>query len=193
MSSTDQLVCNLQSGVEQVAASGEHTLPKGQAKRIKLVRDLMQIGVTTCPADTPLVKAVRILLHENLESLIARDDNGHAIGLFGRREAVAAYGLSGAYVYSCETLTVADVIRSEIPEIPPDIPATAAAQIMLDQNVRDIYLMHHDGGISWPAAVLRFEDVLRYLAAESEAEGIALRVSTSPKSPSNPARRVIQK
>lgn len=153
-----------------MAVSGEYIVSTRQAKQIKLVRDLMQIGVTTCPADTLLVKAVRILLRAQLDSLIVLDSNGHAAGLFGRREAVAAYGLAGTRVHGYQTLTVADAMQPDIPEIPPDIPAIAAAQIMLDQNVRDIYLMHHDRGISWPAAVLRFEDVLRDLAADSEIE-----------------------
>ncbi len=135
---------------------------------VKLVRDLMHIGVTTCPAETPLIEAVRILLQEGLESLIVLDDNGHAAGLFGRPEAVAAYGLSGAHMHGYAGLTVVEAMRPDIPEIPPDIPATAAAQIMLDQQVRDLYLMHHDGGIRWPAAVLRFDDVLRYLADKSD-------------------------
>jgi predicted transcriptional regulator len=133
--------------------------PKGHT--IKLVRDLMHIGVITCQADMRLVDAVAILLRENLESLIVLDENGHAVGLLGRREAVLAYGRSGATSRCCESLTIADVMRSEIPEIPADIPAAAAAQIMLDQGVRDLYLLHHDSGISWPAAVFRFEDVLR--------------------------------
>ena len=75
----------------------------------------------------------------------------------------AAYGRSGATSQCCGSLTVADVMRPDIPEIPPDIPAAAAAQIMLDQGMRELYLLHHDGGISWPAAVFRFEDVLRHL------------------------------
>jgi CBS domain-containing protein len=133
--------------------------PKGHT--IKLVRDLMHIGVITCQADMPLVDAVAILLRENLESLIVLDENGHAVGLLGRREAVLAYGRSGATSRCCESSTIADVMRPEIPEIPADIPAAAAAQIMLDQGVRDLYLLHHDSGISWPAAVFRFEDVLR--------------------------------
>jgi CBS domain-containing protein len=99
----------------------------------KLVRDLMHIGVATCRADTLLVEAVRTLLREDLESM---------------REV--------------RTLAVADVMNPEIPEVPPDIPATAAVQIMLDRGIREIYLMHHGGGASWPAAVLRYEDVLRY-------------------------------
>jgi CBS domain-containing protein len=139
---------------------------------VKLVRDLMHIGVPTCPADAPLMETVRTLLRENLEAVIVLDDNGHAVGLLGRQEVVAAYGRSGANTHVCEPLTAADAMRPDIPEIPPDIPATAAAQIMLDRNVRDMYLMHHDGGISWPAAVLRFEDILRYLVSEPKEEVI---------------------
>jgi CBS domain-containing protein len=149
----------------------------------KLVRDLMHIGVTTCQADTPLVEAVRILFREGLESLIVLDGNSHAVGMLSRREAVAAFGQSGANVRDIETLTVGEVMRPDIPQVPPDIPATAAAQIMLDQGVREIYLMHHGGGISWPAAVLRFEDVLRYLAAESEADVADMGAGAPRKSP----------
>ena len=62
-------------------------------KQVKLVRDLMHIGVTTCPATMPMIEAVCVLLHQELESLVVLDENGHAAGVFGRREAVAAYGL----------------------------------------------------------------------------------------------------
>jgi CBS domain-containing protein len=149
----------------------------------KLVRDLMHIGVTTCQADTLLVEAVRILFHEGLESLIVLDGNSHAVGMLSRREAVAAFGQSGANMRDIKTLTVGEMMRPDIPQVPPDIPATAAAQIMLDQGVREIYLMHHGGGISWPAAVLRFEDVLRYLAAESEADVADMGAGAPRKSP----------
>jgi CBS domain-containing protein len=129
----------------------------------------MHIGVTTCPAETPLVEAVRILLRHGLESVVILDDSGHAVGLFGQQEAVVCYGLSQTRSGNFDALTVAEAMRPEIPEIPPDIPATAAAQLMLDQQVRELYLLHHDGGISWPAAVLRFEDILRHVARETEA------------------------
>jgi CBS domain-containing protein len=142
------------------------SVAQGQAKSIKLVRDLMHIGVTTCSVDTPLPEAVRILLQEGLESLIALDGNGHAAGLLTRLDAVAAYGQSAARMSGCETLTVADVMRPDIPEIPADIPASAAAQLMLDWNVREMYLMHHDGGISWPAARLGIEEILRSVISD---------------------------
>jgi len=43
-------------------------------------------------------------------------------------------------------------------------------------------LLHHAGGIGWPAAVFRFEDILRYLAAETEADVAALGVGAPRKS-----------
>jgi signal-transduction protein with cAMP-binding, CBS, and nucleotidyltransferase domain len=150
---------------------------------VKLVRDLMHIGVTTCLADAPLGEAVRTLLRENLGSLIVLDNNGHAVGMLSQREVIMAYARSGASPRDCETRPVAQVMRPDVPEVPPDIPAIAAAQIMLDQGIREIYLMHHAAGISWPAAVLRLEDVLRYLTAESETEIADLGVSAPRKSP----------
>jgi CBS domain-containing protein len=130
----------------------------------------MQIGVPTCRADLPLVEAVQILLRDRLEALVVLDEHGHAVGLFGRREAVIAYGRLGAIAQDSAslTLTVAEFMRPEIPEIPPDIPAAVAAQIMLDRGGRALFLMHHDLGMSWPAAVLRFEDVLDDLVAEAQ-------------------------
>ena len=124
----------------------------------------MQIGVPTCRAGVTLPEAVRRLISDGLESLVVLDEHGHAIGLFGKQEAVAAFGISGAQNRALDSLTVADVMSQKIPEIPPDIPASAAVQLMLDQHRRELYLMHHDGGICWPAAVLRFDDILNHLA-----------------------------
>lgn len=145
---------------------------------VKLVRDLMRIGVNTCPAGTPLAEAVRLLLRDGLESLVVLDDRGHAVGLFGRREAVAGYARMGIGAGEGEALTVADVMRPNIPQVPPD-----TAPLMLDQAVREFYLLHHDGGASWPSAVFRFDDVLRDLAAESEAEVAAMGAGAARKSP----------
>jgi len=150
---------------------------------VKLVRDLMRIGVTTCNADTPLVDAARILIREQLESLVILDSNSHAVGVLGRTEVVAAYGRSGVSRADLEALTVGEVMSQDVLEVPPDIPATAAAQLMLDHGVRALYLMHHDSGIEWPAAVFRFEDVLRYLTAESDQDVADMGAGAARKSP----------
>jgi len=121
-----------------------------------LVRDLMQIGVPTCADTTALAEAAQRLLDEKLEALVVLDDHGNAVGLLGRREVVATYVRWGIAPSHTAPLTVADAMNQHIPEVPPDIPAAAAAQLMLDQHLREMYLLHHDGGHRWPSAVLRF-------------------------------------
>jgi CBS-domain-containing membrane protein len=125
--------------------------------------------VPTCRIDTSLGEAVGRLLGEHLEALIVLDERGDAVGALTRQDIVAAYGRPGADLHNEKTLTIAEVMRHEIPEVPPDIPAITAAQIMLDLKVRELYLMHHDCGIRWPAAAFRFEDVCNtWLASQKQ-------------------------
>ena len=131
----------------------------------KLVRDLMTVGVQTCPLTANVVDAVRFILENDLEGLVVLDSEGHACGMLGRDELIAAYGRQ-----DFADLTAEDLMRADIPQVPPDIPASAAAQLMRDQGVRAFYLMHHAGGILWPAAVITYTHLLRYLAARSDDE-----------------------
>ena len=61
-------------------------------------------------------------------------------------------------------------MREDVPQVPPDIPLAAAAQIMQDQKVRTLYLMHHAGGIDYPAAMLSYRHLLRHLSAQKDED-----------------------
>ena len=130
-----------------------------------LVRDLMSIGVLTCSLDTPVVELTRILLKEDLEEAVVLNELGHAAGVVGRDELIRAYS-TGDYA----DMVVEQVMRDDMPQIPPDIPLTAAAQIMQDQGIRILYLTHHAGGIEYPAAMISYKNMLRHMAMESEED-----------------------
>jgi CBS domain-containing protein len=139
-----------------------------------LVRDLMKVGVLTCPPDTLVVEIARLLLERNLEAIIVLDpEDGHALGVVGQDELVQAYTNQSAAAVNRQPLgdlTAGDVMREGVPQVPADIPLTAAVQIMQDQGVRVLFLMHHAGGIKYPAASLSYDHILRYMAAHDEAE-----------------------
>jgi CBS domain-containing protein len=144
----------------------------------KLVRELMTVGVHTCPATQSAVEAARFILDHGLESLVVLDEEGHAAGVLGRDELVAACGRDDV-----SGLTVEDLMRPDIPQIPPDIPVCTAAQLMRDQGVRAFYLMHHAGGILWPAAVITYTHLLRYLTARSDDELADLGIAAARTPP----------
>jgi CBS domain-containing protein len=133
-------------------------MSKEETSSPTLVRDLMSIGVLTCSPDTSIVELTRILLEKELEGVVVLDDQGHAAGVVGRQELIRAYS-TGEYEY----LTAEKVMQDGVPQIPPDIPLTAAAQIMQDRGQRIMFLMHHAGGIEYPAAMLSYKNMLRHM------------------------------
>jgi CBS domain-containing protein len=145
----------------------------------RLVRDLMSVGVLTCSPGTPVVELTRTLLEKELEGAVVLDDRGHAAGFVSRDDLVRAYA-AGEDVHN---LAVEAVMQDGVPQIPPDIPLTAAAQIMQDRALRIVFLMHHAGGIEYPAAMLSYTHLLRHLAMESVEDLSDLGIRADRESP----------
>lgn len=129
-----------------------------------LVRDLMTVGVLTCTPQATVPEIAKLLLDHDLDEVIVLDD-GKALGVVGQDDLVAAFTRQEA-----KSLIAVEVMREGVPQIPPDIPLTAAAQIMRDQGIRTFFLMHHAAGIEYPAAAISYKHILRLLAAEDGEE-----------------------
>ena len=144
---------------------------------IKFVRDLMTVGVESCTPDTPLLAVVRAMLLNQLDEVVVLEE-GNALGVIGQKELIWAYTRQ-----DYETLVAEDVMREGIPQVPPDIPLVAAAQIMLDLDVRTLFLMHQSAGIEYPAALISFRHLLRHMAAENLDELRDLGIKAERRSP----------
>ena len=141
------------------------------------VRDLMTVGVATCPPDASIMDVARLLLNQNLDELVVLD-GGHAVGVIGQTELVGICCRQDS-----ERLSVKDVMREDVPQVPADIPLQAAMQIMLDRGIRSLYLMHHAAGIEYPAGKLTFQHLLRFLVAEKPDDISDLGIHAARKSP----------
>lgn len=132
----------------------------------------MTVGVKTCTPSTSINEVARLLIENNLEDLIVLD-GGKAIGVIGREDLARFFAHHNLRETPCakfDEITAREVMREGVPQIPPDIPLMAAAQIMLDLKVRTLFLMHHAAGIEYPSAYLSYWHILRYLAADSPEE-----------------------
>lgn len=111
-----------------------------------LVRDLMTIGVPTC-RDTESCGAVAARLArlgERGEVVVALDEYGMACG-WATRSALAA---------APQAQPVCALLDECIPELPPDIAAEAAVELMRDCGDDYAFLMHGWPGEPRPAAVV---------------------------------------
>jgi CBS domain-containing protein len=129
-----------------------------------LVRDLMTVGVVTCNPQTTVPELAQMLLDHDLDEVIVLDE-GKALGVVGQDELVAAFSRD-----EYKDITALEVMREGVSQVPPEIPLTAAAQLMRDQGVRTFFLMHHAAGIEYPAATISYKHFLRLLAAENQAD-----------------------
>jgi CBS domain-containing protein len=151
-----------------------------ELKARTLVRELMKVGVPSCPPETPAADIARLLREKGMDAIIILDpEEGHAVGVVSHKELVDAFVRAGE---GARELTAEDIMRADVPQVPPDIPLDAALQIMRDQGTRTLFLMHHAGGATYAAAFLTYQHILQYLAARDESDlsdlgGRAERVS----------------
>lgn len=145
---------------------------------MKLVRDLMTIGVPTCKASTLVADIARFLVENNVEEMVVLGSEGEGLGVVGYEELVTAY-----HRENIRELTAEQIMREGVPELPSDIPLTVAAQMMKDKNVRVAYMNHNSAGIIYPAASISYKHIVRHIAAKDESELKDLGLAAERKSP----------
>ncbi len=124
-----------------------------------LVRDVMTIGVPVC-RDSETCGAVAARMGRETSPIagtgqvcVALDEDGMACGWATRAALQTAAPLS----------LVGAIMDEDIPTVPPDIPAEAAAQLMRDRGVDYLFLMHDWPGEPRPSAVISLAAIERRL------------------------------
>ena len=145
---------------------------------MKLVRDLMTVGVPTCKHSTPVKDVARFLLEQHVEEMCVLDTEGHGIGIVGEEELVGVYEKGGLADLKAE-----DIMSEGVPELGADLPLTVAAQMMKDRGIRIAYMTHNSAGIIYPAAFISYRHILRHIAAKDESELKDLGLAAERKSP----------
>ena len=123
----------------------------------KLVRDIMKIGVPTCALDTPLPQVAQIMARENADAIIVMDESG-AVGVISQSD------LTGVYARNYALLTAQEIMTEKIISIAPDAAAAAATQMMQDDQVHQVFVMHDHPGPSRPSAVVTMRAIVRNMA-----------------------------
>ncbi|PWH16375.1 MAG: hypothetical protein DDG60_04180 [Anaerolineae bacterium] len=145
---------------------------------MKLVRDLMTVGVPTCKTTAPVLEIARFILEHRIEEMVVLDEEGHGVGVIGYEELIPLYGRE-----DLANLTAEEVMREGVPELRPDISIRLAAQMMKDRRIRAAYMTHNAGGIIYPAAYITYHHILRALAAHDEKDLKDLGIAAERKSP----------
>ncbi len=119
-----------------------------------LVRDIMKIGVLTCKRDDKLPAIAQAMAREDADAVIVMDDYG-ACGVVSQTDLVRAFPRN------FELLTAQDVMSDKIISVAPEAPVTAAANIMQEESVHQLFVMHEHPGPSRPSAIVTMRAIVR--------------------------------
>lgn len=123
----------------------------------RLVRDIMKIGVPTCTRDMKLPEVAQIMARENADALIVMDEYG-SCGVLSQSDLVRVFPRNYALI------SAGDVMTEKIISIDPETPITTAANMMQEEKVHQLFLMHEHPGPSRPSAVITMRAVVREMA-----------------------------
>ncbi len=123
----------------------------------KLVHDIMRIGVPTCRREDKLPTIAKIIARENADAVIVMDDYG-ACGVVSQSD------LAHAYSRNVELLAAEDVMTDKIISIAPESPLTTVANLMQEEKVHQVFIMHDHPGPSRPSAVITVRALVREMA-----------------------------
>lgn len=141
----------------------------------------MKVGVANVHPGTPVADIARLFKDKGLEAVVILDpEEGHAVGVVSQKELAAAFVREGL---NARFLKAEDIMCDDVPQVPPDIPLEAAFQIMLDKGVRMVFLMHHAGGVTYSAGALSYNQLVRFMAAQSDEEISDLGTMAERKNP----------
>jgi CBS domain-containing protein len=123
----------------------------------------MHRGVISCRVDTPLEEIAQRLMEYQINALFVLDQSGKACGVVSQTDLVRAYVQGG-----WSDLVAEDIMTPGVVTVVPDIPVTAAAQLMLDKNIHRLLIVQ--GGLvpDRPVGVLSMSDIVREMAQEGE-------------------------
>lgn len=124
----------------------------------KLVRDIMKIGVPTCEPDAKLAEIAKIMVRDGADAVIVMDEEDGAVGVVSQSD------LARAFTRNWQLLTAKDVMTEQILSVAPESPITAAANMMQEEKVHQVFIMHEHPGTGKPSAVVTMRAIVREMA-----------------------------
>ena len=124
----------------------------------KLVRDIMKIGVPTCDVDAKLEDIAKIMMRDGTDAVIVMDEEDGAVGVISQSDLVRSY------MRNWQLLTAKKIMTEKILTVEPDTTITAVANVMQDEKVHQVFIMHEHPGTGKPSAVVTMRAIVREMA-----------------------------
>lgn len=132
-----------------------------------LVRDLMHMGLITCPADIPLGQVSVLLTENHVHALVVTDPTGKPVGMISDFDLLTGEWLSadGENLAAMKRLTAGKLMTSPIDTIESNTPWQEAAHLMLEKQIHRLMVSDHGEALG----IVSISDIVANISSQTKA------------------------
>jgi len=127
----------------------------------------MHRGVVTCKVDANTAQVARIMLDNDVSTLVVIDERLNACGVVSKTDLIAFYGKD------LSMITAEDIMSPKILTISPDTLVHEAVQLMLEHRVHQLVIVTQAGAHRRPVAIFTTGDAVALMAGKSRPQSEA--------------------
>lgn len=130
------------------------------------VRDIMHAGVISCPAETTVEEAMRVMNENRIHAIVVVDGPGYLAGIVSQTDLMRAWQ-DGSNYQGVMHGPVSDIMTRSVVSCMPNMELDRAIK-MLNRNQihRLVVVEERNDGRFWPVGILSMTDIVRHLGTE---------------------------
>jgi len=127
----------------------------------RIIRDVMHRGVVTCRVDATAAEVARIMLDNDVSSLVVIDERLNACGIVSKTDLIGYYGKD------ISLITAEDIMSPKILTVSLDTLVYEAVQLMLEHRVHQLVIVTQADAHRRPVAIFTSGDAVALMAGDS--------------------------
>jgi predicted transcriptional regulator len=128
-------------------------------KKGRTVLQAKRFGIHSCSMTTSLVVAIRLMVDEEIGSLVVTDDQGYLAGVVTRTDILKAH----VELENWAAQLVRDFMHRDVPVVTPQTPLIDAAQFIFSHPLGQVVVVLPEGDKQRPVAMLTDSDLAYHL------------------------------
>lgn len=131
-------------------------------KKGRTVLQAKRYGTHSCGPATTLLTAIRLMVEDDVRSLVVQDEHGHLQGVITRVQILDAHLAHDDW----GSRLVKDHMVRDVPVVAPQALLADAARALLKSPLHEVVVVLDDGGERRPVAMLTDADLAYHLVRE---------------------------
>jgi CBS domain-containing protein len=138
----------------------------------RYVRDVMHSGVISCPSETTVEAAIKLMQSNRIHALVVVDGPGYLAGIVSQTDLLRAWQDGSTYDKIMHG-PVSNVMTRSVVSCMPDMELNRAIKLLNRHQIhRLVVVEERNDGRFWPVGILSLTDLVRNLEGGELAPGV---------------------